>query len=274
MDDEGDDIMVPYLGLVGEIGSVITEIKKKIRDGLKYRDFKQNLSEELGDVLWYLTTIATRNGLSLEEIGKKNIKKINDRWSKKNLFKGALYDDNFPEQERLPREFEVEFFETNDGGKKIVKFKVDGKEYGDPLTDNTYDDSGYRYHDIFHFGYVAFLGWSPVLRKLLGKKRKSVKKIDEVEDGGRAYAIEEGLSAFIYSKSLESKNFEGITTIDYDFLRILRKFVNGLEVSNRSLLEWQTAILQSYEIFRRLKKEKGGRVLVSLKNRKLIFIGK
>src|SRR3989304_6089793 len=109
LDDEGDDIMVPYLGLVGEIGSVITEIKKKIRDGLKYRDFKQNLCEELGDVLWYLTTIATRNGLSLEEIGKKNIKKINDRWSKKNLFKGALYDDNFPEQERLPREFEVEF---------------------------------------------------------------------------------------------------------------------------------------------------------------------
>jgi NTP pyrophosphatase (non-canonical NTP hydrolase) len=267
-------ILIPYLGLMGEIGSVVSEFKKQLRDGNKYKDFENNLSEELGDVLWYISNIASKSGIDFEKIAKKNIKKVRDRWSKEKLFKGKLYDERFPKKERIPREFTVSFTE------KIIKkqtktiIKVNGKVVGNELTDNAHKKDGYRFHDIFHFGFAAYLGWSPVVRKLLKKKRKSNIRYDEVEDGGRATAIEEGLSAFIFAKSLESHNFNGITTIDYEFLRTIRKLVYGLEVKNRSLLEWETTILESYKIFRELIANNGGRVFVSLKNRKLTYLGK
>ena len=50
---------------------------------------------------------------------------------------------------------------------------MSGEKIGDELTDNAYKDDGYRFHDVFHSAYVAILGWSPVIRKLLKRKRKS-----------------------------------------------------------------------------------------------------
>src|SRR2546425_1996035 len=51
------------------------------------------------------------------------------------------------------------------------------------IQDNAYDDDGYRFHDVFHFAHLAILGWSPVLRKLLKRKRRNDVLVDEVEDG-------------------------------------------------------------------------------------------
>ena len=42
--------IVPFLGIIGEIGSLVTELKKKFRDGDAYIAFKNKLEEELGDV--------------------------------------------------------------------------------------------------------------------------------------------------------------------------------------------------------------------------------
>lgn len=275
LDQENENrILIPYLGLMGEIGSVISEFKKQLRDGSKYKDFKKNLGEELGDVLWYISNIASKADISLEKIAQENIAKVKDRWVKDNLFKGELYDKKFPVKERIPREFQVSFKEKKINGKIKMSIMINDEPIGDGLTDNAHESDGYRYHDIFHFGYAAYLGWSPVIRKLLDKKRRSRKKYDEVEDGGRAIAIEEGLAAFIFAKSLESNNFNEIETIDYEFLRTIRKFVSGFEVSNRSLLEWERTILESFHIFGELRRNNGGRVLVSLKNRKMTYLGK
>jgi len=49
---------LPFLGLFGEVGSLTSEIKKKQRDTNSYIGYEENVTEELGDVLWYLTTIA------------------------------------------------------------------------------------------------------------------------------------------------------------------------------------------------------------------------
>ena len=54
-----------------------------------------------------------------------------------------------------------------------VRLLVDGKPFGAELTDNAYDPDGYRFHDVFHFAYAAVLGWSPITRALLRRKRKS-----------------------------------------------------------------------------------------------------
>lgn len=56
--------LYPLLGLVGEIGEVGEYLKKSIRDGL---DDKARLTGELGDVLWYISAIATVGGRDLQE---------------------------------------------------------------------------------------------------------------------------------------------------------------------------------------------------------------
>lgn len=61
---------IPALGVIGELGSVASELKKIIRDGKAYTEGPKNLAEEFGDLLWYLAALATRHGLSLGAIAK------------------------------------------------------------------------------------------------------------------------------------------------------------------------------------------------------------
>ena len=35
---------------------------------------------------------------------------------------------------------------------------IDGKRVGDLLTDNSHDDDGYRFHDVFHYSNAVLLG--------------------------------------------------------------------------------------------------------------------
>jgi len=50
-----------------------------------------------------------------------------------------------------------------------------------------------------------------VLRKLLGRKRRSVPKVDEVEDGGRAWVIDEAIAAAVYEYAERHGFLEGAT---------------------------------------------------------------
>ena len=67
--------------------------------------------------------------------------------------------------------------------------------------------SPYRFHDVFHLAHAAKLGWSPVLRgKLLkrkqedspDRKRRSDEEVNEVEDGGRAVVTDEAVVAYVW----------------------------------------------------------------------------
>lgn len=51
---EGQSLAFPLLGLAGEVGSLLSELKKKQRDPASYRSHSDAVTEELGDVLWYL----------------------------------------------------------------------------------------------------------------------------------------------------------------------------------------------------------------------------
>jgi NTP pyrophosphatase (non-canonical NTP hydrolase) len=268
--------LVPFLGLIGEVGSVITELKKNLRDGNSYTNYENKLKEELGDVLWYVSTIATENRLDLEEIAIHNLHKIKDRFDLEHSDKFIIYDDSYPEEEQFPREFEVEFLVINDGEKVKVRVvnKTTGKQLGDDITDNSHQADGYRFHDIFHFGYVAFLGWSPVVRKLMGIKRKSSDAMDEIEDGARASITEELISLYIYSYGSDHQLFKYSSSVDTEVLKTVQKLVSGIEVRNCTQKQWETAIINSYKVYDELRVNNGGRVLVSIKNRKLIYLGK
>jgi NTP pyrophosphatase (non-canonical NTP hydrolase) len=80
----------PALGLAGETGEVLEKIKKIFRDeGGKITDEKrQELAKELGDILWYVATLARELGLSLDEVAQNNINKLFSR-----MDRGVLHGD-------------------------------------------------------------------------------------------------------------------------------------------------------------------------------------
>ncbi|MCC7357174.1 nucleoside triphosphate pyrophosphohydrolase family protein [Candidatus Uhrbacteria bacterium] len=77
----GKNFIYPALGLCGESGEVAEKIKKIIRDSnMEVTDEKrQEIAKELGDVLWYLSQLATEFNLSLSEIAQGNIEKLQKR---------------------------------------------------------------------------------------------------------------------------------------------------------------------------------------------------
>jgi hypothetical protein len=108
-----------------------------------------------------------------------------------------------------------------------------------------------------------------VLRKLLGCKRKSRPKVDEVEDGGRANAIEEGIAAIEYDYARSHDFLEGVDYVDHELLRTLRSAAQHLEVKVCSLVDWQSAIIKGYAVWRPIAKARGGKFHVDLDARSI-----
>lgn len=72
------------LGIASEAGEVAGKMKKWIRDGNQYGkmtrgEWKQAMSSEIGDVLWYCARLASELTLDLGEIAEKNMDKLLDR---------------------------------------------------------------------------------------------------------------------------------------------------------------------------------------------------
>ncbi len=132
---------------------------------------------------------------------------------------------------------------------------------GAPLTDSILDPDGYRFHDVFHFAHASILHWSPTFRGLIKQKRKSEPKLREAEDGGRAIVIEEGLTAWIFSRAKHLNFFEGQNSVSFDLLKTVQQFVQGYEVENCPLKLWEQAILKGYEVFRQVRDNNGGIVI-------------
>ncbi len=271
------EMIVPLLGLVGEVGSLITEYKKHLRDGDAHKLFKDGIAEELGDLLWYIANVATKFDLDLDVIAESNIRKCRSRWGSRNTTQEvrqllSSFDNDFPESERLPRRFQVEFTQAIENNSVKMRAFIEGEQVGNDLTDNSYSSDGYRFHDIFHLSYAAILGWSPVTRQILGKrKRKSNFKVDEVEDGGRAQAIEEGISALVFSYAKDHAYLEGVTELDYQLLKTIKNMTSHLEVTQCSLGDWEKAILMGYEVWRQMEKNQWGTVVIDLDIRSITY---
>lgn len=352
----------PLLGLFGEAGGLLSEAKKKQRDEAAYLGYAEGVTEELGDVLWYLAAVVRRAGLTLSDVGAvalggpydrgsnenlsfhdmlptqgkfrkspipafaktllalagdigtlvseyesgalpkqpaelamrlasvlrhlmraadesgvsleaaavKNLHKIEDRWPTKRNYPNAFDADEDPE-EQLPRRMVIDVYEREVRGQTYVFQRSEGVYVGDRLTDNAREPDDYRFHDVFHYAYVAVLGWSPVIRALLRLKRKSDPKVDEAEDGARAILIEEGITTWIFGQAQQLRLFEGFQRdgLPLDLLKHVREFVAGYEVERCPLWLWEDAILQGYAAFRFLKDRRRGRVTIDFRNRRL-----
>ncbi len=71
----------PALGLAGEAGEVAEHAKKAIRDdgGQITDERRAAMAKELGDVLWYVSQLASELGLELDEIAGANLEKLLSR---------------------------------------------------------------------------------------------------------------------------------------------------------------------------------------------------
>ena len=84
---ESRRIIYPTLGLTGEAGEVADKVKKVIRDNNDEftNERKQQISLELGDVMWYAATLAHDLGYSLDEICQMNLDKLASRMQRNKL---------------------------------------------------------------------------------------------------------------------------------------------------------------------------------------------
>ena len=182
----GNPNHVPLLaaGLMGEIGSILAEVKKARRERDAYPVYRRKLLEETGDSLRYyirlvsvldpelLSTldigsestqressteslftflqlgeqvgallaainnkpsgeyssllikiwnaflnISRDTNLPLQLAASENIQKIESRWPSQKIY-AAFFDENFPEEEQLPRQLDIKFWERDRGSKE------------------------------------------------------------------------------------------------------------------------------------------------------------
>ena len=352
----------PLLGLFGEVGTLLSELKKKQRDKESYYAYDTAVVEEFGDVLWYFSNIAGRAGLTLEDLAglalhhnaiggksrsrrvlsfadlqtktpklaptsdgpfetevlhlaarvgsllgdvdsyvrnrellkghlveifrsiirsaedanilvddvvRANIEKVTGRWPIERIYT-PLFDSRMKPDEQLPRRIEMLIEEQTVGGKTFVIQKCNGIKIGDRLTDNKIEQDDYRFHDVFHLGYAAVLGWSPVIRGQFRVKRKSIPSIDENQDGARAALIEEGVATWVFNHALRLEFFADITALDFPLLKAIQELVQGYEVSDCPLWMWEKAILDGFKAFRFLREHRRALVIADLNNRRLI----
>jgi NTP pyrophosphatase (non-canonical NTP hydrolase) len=226
-----------------------------------------------GKLLGLLAMVSARFGLNFGELAQRNLEKIADRWPGKLRIYHELFDKEKAPHEQLPRQLEVEFIQRKVGSRLLVVQQIKGINVGDPLTDNIHKPDGYRFHDVFHLAYAVHLGWSPVIRALLKVKRKSDPQIDENEDGARAAIIEEGIATWIFNHAKRRKFFADIEEgrLEYALLKQVRAMVDGYEVDQSPLWQWECAILEGFRVFRLLKDNKGGIATLDLDVRKIDY---
>jgi hypothetical protein len=208
-----------------------------------------------------VAVLADRFGLNLDDIAVASLVKAADRW--KPTPAPLLFDQGYPESEQLPRQAMFTFTPAKlPDGRAVIALHCDGQQIGDQLTDASHISDDYRLHDVFHIACACVLGWSPVLRSLMRRKRKSDPQVDEAEDGGRAIAIEEGISALVFSYAARHDYLESVTHVDNELLATIGSMVSHLEVSARRAADWEQAILAGFSAWRQLHSA-GGRGTLS-----------
>ena len=222
----------------------------------------------IGHFLDCFLTVVQATGSDLAQLVQSNRDKVRRRFLQPNIATLPTFDDAFPEEEQLPTKFAIEIRQRSNAG---VRMRWNGVFIGDTLTDNVLDPDGYRFHDVFHLAYAAILHWSPVVRSLIRQKRRSVASVDENEDGGRAIAVEEGLTVWLFSQAKHVEYFAGSDGISFGTLKTVQQFVQDFEVAACPLSLWERAILDGYAVFRKVREESGGVVVGDRSTRTIRF---
>ena len=115
------------------------------------------------------------------------------------------------------------------------------------------------------------LGWSPVLRHLLRIKRKSQPQIDEEEDDGRAWIVEEAICHVIHVQFEDAGQNWKSAIEDVEFLKYIKRLARGFESGRCSTELWQNAIHAGLLSFVALRQNGSGVVCGDRRQGTLVF---
>jgi hypothetical protein len=251
-----------------DLDSVLLNLGRAAADLLSIALADSNAHQKLSAFADCYLHAVQASGVSFAEIVRSNLDKVRGRFLRPDPLVLPTFDLNLTDDERLPLEFEITIKEKKSGQSAM---QWNGVFIGDPLTDNIRDPDGYRFHDVFHFAHAAVMHWSPTFRALIKHKRKSLPRVDEAQDGGRAIVVEEGLTAWIFSRAKLLNFFDGQTSVSFDLLKTVGQFVQGYEVESCPLKLWEDVILQGYDVFRQIRANNGGVVIGSRANRRVAY---
>lgn len=74
-----EKLEMAHLGLAGETGEVLENFKKFRFHHRELSEFREKALYEMGDVLWYLSAMASALGYTLSEVAERNIQKLRDK---------------------------------------------------------------------------------------------------------------------------------------------------------------------------------------------------
>lgn len=274
---EGKQLERICLALLSQLGAeVLRTTLPAIELDLNQKLMDRELNVVLAEIVWHLAALATLSGLGLGGIVEANRKKVTRRYGRRQPT--PLPDDECLQHEQFPRKLQVSFVSVAKGRSRMY---FGTRQLGNELTDNSDEEDGYRFHDVMHLAILAKLGWSPVLRKLMGRKRKSDPKADEVQDGARAQIVEELIVKFIHSEGtallegLEKRTshqmFANRDLISFRFLSQLPRLASGLDAERNQFWEWEEAILEGSKLFHQLRITGQGTVSIDLEKRTIAF---
>lgn len=182
----------------------------------------------------------------------------------------GLFDDRFPPGEQIPRRMEIHFRAEPGRFGDVVRLVVNGFQVGNPLTDNGWSETGYRWHDALHLAHAVCLGWSPIFRSLAGLKRRSDPRTDHIEDGGRAAVADEAIAWAVFCHA-RTRGWYRDRPIDADLLDYVEEMTYAMEVAARSRGEWAHTIRTGLGCMLALWEHDGGVLLGDLHERTLRF---
>src|SRR5439155_2598298 len=91
-----EGLAFPLLGLFGEVGTLLSALKKKQRDKDSYVGYWEAVLEEFGDVFWYFSNVASRASLDLRDIAERG---ADDSLNASRYKSDQTRSDNSPEFE-------------------------------------------------------------------------------------------------------------------------------------------------------------------------------
>ncbi|MFC9327363.1 hypothetical protein [Kitasatospora sp. NPDC057015] len=193
------------------------------------------------------------------------------------------FDDRLPPGERIPRRLEVTLSSETCPQGQVARMTVNGFPAGDPLTDGGWIDrdgredgegdedvTGARWHDVLHLAHAVCLGWSPVLRGLTGRRRRSDPRLYAFEDGAQAVRAEEAVAWAVFRHARRTGRRQD-APVDAQLLALVRELSSGFEVSARSDAEWTHTIRTGVACLHAVRAHNGGVLLGDLTTRSLLF---
>lgn len=273
--------LLPLLRVLREADECSPRWRRPKRKTPVYATFNQSLRGELADALEYVATLASQVGLSLEEVAHTSFERTASR--------GIAHEDGHSSpqvgadedvDDRLAQRIIVRFDEhvsTDDGadaGPVTLDVALNGelafRRVSNPDEDTNDIDDYWRYDLALKMGYLAVLGWSPMIRAAQASRHEQVRceRRGEVREQVPAVAIEEVLTAEVFAVAGEHSFFENGIRVPYHLLKSCIRTTGG-EVTNRSLVDWEQAILAGHRAFAFLVEHRSGVLVADLRTRTL-----